>query len=255
MKADARSQRFLLVEDEPPALEELRFRLLEADASIEAETAANAVDAVRLMNQRHYDVVVADIQMPGLSGLELAELIRGLADPPRIVFVTAFEEHAVRAFELGAVDYLMKPVAPDRLRTTLERLRNGHERNGSGRERPGADGQERTLLDKLPVEVATRTVLIDIGEICWADARDDVAYVHTLEHVYPTRFSLNDLQRRLPRPPFLRIHRGVLANMRKVVEITPNFNGTYVITLSDAAKTHLNVSRGRAKDFRMLLGL
>lgn len=243
-----RARRFLLVEDEPPALEELRYGLTEADGRADVETAGTAVEALRLLRQRRYDVVFADIQMPGLSGLELTELLRGFADPPKVVFVTAYDEHAVRAFELGARDYLMKPVSPERLRLTLERLEDGD--RGDSR----SEG-ERQLLDKLPVEVATRTTLIDVAEICFADARDEVAYVHTHDRAFPTRFSLNELERRLPSPPFLRIHRRVIANMRRVAEIAPNFNGTYELTLGDGAATRLTVSRGRAKDLRTLLGL
>src|SRR5207248_4366418 len=106
---------------------------------------------------------------------------------------------ALRAFELRAIDYLLKPVALDRLRETLERLH-------SGRGRPAAEAEPTARaagLDKLPVETAGRTVLVDLPEIRYAEARDDVVYVRTYDRVYPTRFSLHELERRLPTPPFL----------------------------------------------------
>lgn len=239
-------RRYLIVEDEPPALAELRYRLQQAEPEAEVETAMTAVEALRCLKEAKFDAVFADIQLPGMSGLELVELLRRFADPPRVVFVTAYDEHAVRAFELRAADYLMKPISADRMRETLLRLRA---------DRGASDESGRPLLDKLPVESQARTMLIDTADVFWAENRDDVVYVHTHDRAYPTRFSLNDLEKRLPRPPFLRVHRAVVANVRKVSEITPNFNGTYVLKLADAAGTELTVSRGRARDLRTLLGL
>lgn len=238
-------RRYLLVEDEPPALAELRYRVQQAEPEAEVETATTAVEALRCLKEAKYDAVFADIQLPGMSGLELVELLRRFADPPRVVFVTAYDEHAVRAFELRVADYLMKPISADRMRETLHRLRADR----------GAADERRQLLDKLPVESQARTMLIDTADVYWAENRDGVVYVHTHDRAYPTRFSLNDLEKRLPRPPFLRVHRAVVANVRKVSEITPNFNGTYVLKLADAAGTELTVSRGRARDLRTVLGL
>jgi DNA-binding LytR/AlgR family response regulator len=243
--------RALVVEDEQPALEELCYRLREADPTAEVERAATALEALRLLRQRRFDAVFVDIQMPGLSGLELVDFVNALDSPPAVVFVTAYEEYAVRAFELRAVDYLLKPVAPDRLRETLERLQGNRGRPAAELEpAPRAAG-----LDKLPVEAAGRTVLIDLPEIRYAEARDNIVYVRTYDRFYPTRFALHELERRLPNPPFLRIHRAFLANMRNVSEIRPYFNGTYLIKVNDISGTELTVSRGRVKDLRTLLGL
>jgi DNA-binding LytR/AlgR family response regulator len=244
--------RALVVDDERPALEELRYCLREADPSAEVETAATALDALRLLKQHRFDAVFVDIQMPGLSGLELVDLVHEFDEPPAVIFVTAYEEYALRAFELRAVDYLLKPVALDRLRATLERLQGGRARPTP--EAPEPPGRAAGL-DKLPVETAGRTVLVDLPDIRYAEARDDVVYVRTYDRVYATRFSLHELERRLPTPPFLRIHRAFLANMRNVVEIRPYFNGTYLLKVNDATATDLTVSRGRVKDLRSLLGL
>jgi DNA-binding LytR/AlgR family response regulator len=248
MKAALRA---LVVEDERPALEELRYQLQEADPTAEVETAATALDALRLLQQRRFDAVFADIHMPGLSGLELVQVINELEDPPAVVFVTAYDEYAVRAFELRAVDYLLKPVSPDRLRQTLERLK-------SARGRPAAETEPTRVplwLDRLPVEAAGRTVLVDLAEVRYAEARDNIVYVRTRDQHYPTRYSLQDLERRLPTPPFVRIHRAFVVNLRSVVEIRPYFNGTYLLKVNDATGTDLTVSRGRVKDLRTLLGL
>lgn len=247
MKANGdEPRRYLVVEDEPPALAELRYRLEQIEPEAEIETATTALEALRCLKEERFDVVFADIQLPGMSGLELVEVLKRFARPPHVVFVTAYDEYAVRAFELHADDYLLKPVVPDRLRETLERLRAGH---------PIGDEATRSLVDKLVVGSEGRTVLIDTADIFWAENRDDVVYVHTEDRSYPTHVPLADLERRLPCPPFLRVHRAVIANVRKVSEIIPNFNGTYALKLADKNATELTVSRGRAKDLRTLLGL
>lgn len=243
--------RALVIDDERPALEELRYLLCQAEPAADVETASTALDAVRLLKQRRFDAVFVDIQMPGLSGLELVDLVNQFEEPPAVVFVTAYDEYAVRAFELRAVDYLLKPVGPARLRETLERLRGARPRLPADAE-PAA---RASGLDVLPVEAAGRTMLIELAEIRYAEARDNIAYVRTHDRLYPTRFSLQELERRLPTPPFLRIHRAVVANMRHVREIRPYFNGTYLLRLDDALGGDLTVSRGRVKDLRTLLGL
>lgn len=248
--AAERGLRALVVDDEEPALAEMRFRLeeLHQPAFAAIDTAQTAGEAIRGLRAHPYDVVFLDIQMPGLSGLELAELIADLPRRPAVVFVTAYEEHAVRAFELGAVDYLMKPVVPERLRRTIERL-------------PAAAPPRDTppppllpVLDKLPVEAAGRTVLVDVGEIRFAEAKGDIVSVKTGSVLYPTRYSLGELERRLPQPPFLRIHRAFVVNLRRVVEIRPYFNGAYLLKVDDAAGSELTVSRSHSRDLRTLLG-
>lgn len=243
------SPRALLVDDEEPALAELRYRLEELGQPIELEVAATSVDALRLLHQRAYDVLFLDIQMPGLNGLELAETLGGLAQPPAVVFVTAYDEYAIRAFELRALDYLMKPVASERLAETLDRLRR-HLRSEPS---PAPEGPG-IRLERLPVEAAGRTVLVDLSEIRFAEARGDIVYVKTADQLQPTRFTLQELERRLPNPPFLRIHRTFLVNLRNVVEIRPHFNGAYLLKTNDARGTELTVSRGHVKSLRSLLG-
>ena len=246
---DGEALRVLLVDDEEPALVELRYHLEELGEPIAIETASTGVDALRLLHQRPWDVVFLDIQMPGLDGLELAGFLGGLPRAPALVFVTAFEEYAIRAFELRAVDYLLKPVRPERLKETIDRVRRRL------RNEPATASQEpATRLERLPVEAAGRTVLVDLSDIRFAEARGDVVYVTTAEQVYPTRFSLHELERRLPNPPFLRIHRAFLVNLKNVVEIRPYFNGAYLLKTNDRLGTELTVSRGHVKSVRSLLG-
>lgn len=242
--------RALLVDDEEPALAELRYRLEELGEPLDIETASTSVEALRLLHQRAFDALFLDIQMPGLTGLELAATLAGLPRQPAIVFVTAYDEYAVRAFELRAVDYLLKPVAPERLRETLERIR---QRLRPAEAHPSA-APPYALLQRLPAEAAGRTVLIDLSAIRFAEARGDIVYVKTADRLFPTRFSLQELERRLPYPPFLRIHRAFIVNLRHVIEIRPYFNGAYLLKADDVDGTELTVSRGHVKSLRALLG-
>lgn len=240
--------RVLVVDDEEPAVEELSFLLRQAEPDIDIDTALNSVDALRLMRQRRYRAIFADIQMPGLSGLEMVEIVRRFDNPPDVIFVTAYDEYAIRAFDLRAVDYLMKPVSPERLGETLQRLKGSKTRHAEG-----TDSQIK--LDRLPVECRGRTMLLDLSEIYYAEAKDDIVYVHSYDQVYPTRFSLNELEQRLPNPTFLRVHRSFIVNLRKVTEICPYFNGAYLLRLSDARSSEITVSRGHVRDLKALLGL
>lgn len=244
-----RTLRALVVDDEEPSLAELRFRLEELGEPLEIATASTSVDALRLLHSRAFDVLFLDIQMPGLNGLELAGTLTGLSRPPAVVFVTAYDEFAIRAFELRAVDYLLKPVAAERLRETFDRLWRRFEAATTGPEPAAA------RLERLPVEAAGRTVLVDLADIRFAEARGDVVYVKTADQLHPTRFSLHELERRLPNPPFLRVHRAFLVNLKNVVEIRPYFNGAYLIKTNDAEESELTVSRGHVKGLRALLGL
>lgn len=244
------AQRALVVDDEHPALAEMRFRLEELSDPpfAQVDTASTVGEALRRLRSSSYDILFLDIQMPGLTGLELADVVGALPQRPAIVFVTAYEEHAVRAFELGAVDYLMKPVSPERLRRTLQRVRGG-----TSAPEPEAP-PPAPIFDRLPVEVGGKTILLDVPEIRFAEARGDIVSVKTRDTLYATRFSLTELERRLPNPPFLRIHRAYVTNLRHVVEIRPYFNGAYLIKTNDDSGTELTVSRGHARGLRSLLG-
>lgn len=137
----------LAVDDELPALDELTF-LLENSALVSSvRSARSATEALHHMHDEHYDVVLLDIAMPGLDGLELARVLARFSHPPAIVFVTAHEEHALEAFEVGGVGYLLKPVTHDRLVTTLRRVVT----------RPADDGPHEPSLETIPVEIGTLT--------------------------------------------------------------------------------------------------
>ncbi|MCL6647921.1 MAG: LytTR family DNA-binding domain-containing protein [Chloroflexi bacterium] len=235
----------LIVDDEEPAITELKYRLSETGWPVQVTSALTTREALRLLRQREFDVVFLDIQMPEMNGIELLQQSR----PPVVVFVTAYEEYAIQAFELRAVDYLLKPVRVERLLETLERVRTLRF------PAPRAEPPRVPPLDRLPVEQAGRTRLIDLAEIRFAEANDEVVLVKTYDQSYAVRYTLSELEGRLPNPPFLRVHRSYIANLKRVVEIRPYFNGSYLLKLDDKQQSEIAVSRSHVRSLRSLLGL
>jgi two-component system LytT family response regulator len=258
--------RALVVDDERPAQEELAYLLEQSGYCRKIVTTGEVLEALRLLQQENFDIVFVDVQMPGMNGLELVKVLKNFATPPHIVFVTAYEEYAVQAFELDAVDYLLKPIAKARLEAALQRAaRRPGERTiptqeeeapkTKSREDEISESKQPRLLEKLPVDKESKTLLIDLSEIRYAVARGDYVYIKVYDREYLTRYSISDLEKRLPSPPFLRTHRAFLVNLRNVSEIYPFFNGAYVLKVNDKEQSEVQVSRGHAKDLRALLGI
>jgi two-component system, LytTR family, response regulator LytT len=234
--------RALLVDDEAPARSELRY-LLSAHPEVEVVgEAASAAEALELARERRHDVVFLDVEMPGLSGLEAAPLVRERRDPPAVVFVTAHERYAIDAFAVEAFDYLLKPVDPDRLARVVERL------------------QERSSEQALPVEkvavvAAGGTELLDFDQVHYAQADGDYSRVHTYDRSYLCTASLGELEERLPAARFARIHRSHLVNLGKVAGVRRVGPDRVRLQLADAERTELDVARRQARQLRERLGL
>ena len=230
--------RAVIVDDEAPARSELRYLLDGLPVEVVGE-ADNAVTALALA--RDADVVFLDVQMPGLTGVEAAALVRDRTDPPAIVFVTAHAEYAVDAFAVEAFDYLLKPVDPDRLARVIERL------------------QERTSENAVPVEKiavvsGSATELLDYDEVHYVQADGDYSRVHTYDRSYLCTTSLGDLEERLPAARFARVHRSHLVNLAKVAGIR-RADDRLRLQLADAERTELDVARRQARALRERLGL
>lgn len=242
----------LVVDDESHAREDLGDLLSTYPQIGAVDTASDATEALVRLKERRYDAVFLDIRMPGLDGIELAQVLGRFADPPAVVFVSAHNEHAVDAFELNAIDYLMKPVSQERLGTTIGRLGT---RAGQG---PQAEESEPPHDDELPfvgVELAGKTVLIERSEIRFAEAEGDYVRLHTRSNGYLIRRSLTSLADRWAPHGFVRIHRSYVVNLRHVVEISPFFNQTLTVRVDDADGSRLPVSRRRARELRDRLGM
>lgn len=229
--------RVLVIDDERPALDELAF-LLRRDPRIGAvATSDSATEALRLLHDTEVDAVFLDISMPGLSGLELAQVLSRFRQPPPIVFVTAHDRHAVEAFDLNAVDYVLKPVSESRLAEAVRRVVEG-----SGR--PAARPDEQ-----IAVELGGRTRLVSRGDIRYVEAQGDYARLHTAEGSHLVRTPLATLEQEWRDAGFVRIHRSLLVSLPHVREIRTE-GGRCSVLVGDR---ELVVSRRHTRELRDLL--
>jgi len=228
--------RALLVDDEAPARSELRYLLAEHPEVEVVGEAASAAEAFELAGAIPYDVVFLDVEMPGLSGLEAARLVHGRPGRPQLVFVTAHEQYAVDAFAVEALDYLLKPVEPERLAQVVRRL--------SGTLRPAA-----APVEKIPVVSGGETALLDWDEVHYARADGDYSRIHTYDRSYLCTQSLRQLEGALP-GRFARIHRSYLVNLAKVAAVKRAGPDRLKLALDDKDGTELDVARRQSKAIR-----
>jgi DNA-binding LytR/AlgR family response regulator len=235
--------RALIVDDEAPARSELRF-LLSRHKEVEVVgEAATAPEALSLAQALHYDVVFLDVEMPAMSGLEAARLVRDRPGAPVIVFVTAHEQYALDAFSVEAFDYLLKPVEPERLARVVRRLVDAR--------REAAPPVEKISV----VGAGGQTVLVDYEAVHYIEADGDYSRVHTYDRGYLCTASLRELENRLPGSRFARIHRSYLVNLAKVTAVRRAGEDRLRLALDDAERTELDVSRRQSKAVRERLRL
>jgi len=253
--------RVLIVDDEPPARERLK-RLLDGFAGVEiVGEAEDGIQAVELIEQENPDLVLLDIQMPGLDGFGVIE---ALEDPPPIIFVTAYDEHAIHAFEVNALDYLLKPFSRERLEKAVRRAQEAQV-EGQG---PGVSPAERfaTRLDPLLESLAAqgryltrlaardrdRIRVLDVDEVDWIGVEEEQVFVHVGDDAYLVRRTLAELEARLDPTHFFRAHRSAIVNLDRVKEVIPWFKGSHKLRLTTGAEVDL--SRAQARALRKVLG-
>jgi two-component system, LytTR family, response regulator len=230
--------RVFIADDEAPARDKLRRHLAaHADIEIAGDTADGLV-AAQFIATHKPDVAFLDIQMPGLSGLEVAAQLESDA-APLIVFVTAYDEHAIRAFDLGAVDYLLKPYDRERLDKTLTRLR---ERRAAAKGPQSAIkvARERTTAERLLVPEGEALKLLDAASIHFLEADDNYVNVHTATKQYLLRRTLNDLLAQLGETRFVRIHKSTAVNLAEVESLAPLFKGDHEVKLKSGKVLRLS---------------
>jgi two-component system response regulator LytT len=236
----------LIAEDERLVREELAYLLQQEEDFILCPSAVNGQQMVDLYDQYDPDVIFLDIHMPSLSGIDAARRIRSESGhAPLFVFITAFEEHAVQAFDLEAVDYLLKPYDTERFQVMLERVRKHLSYL------PKKTKVVRT--SKLLVEDKEKMVVLDPKSIYYAERVDRLIEIYTVKEVIRSKMTLQELEDKLNGHPFFRPHRSYLVNLEWIDEILPWFNGAYNLILADGKKTRIPVSRTSAKSLFQLL--
>jgi DNA-binding LytR/AlgR family response regulator len=246
----------LIVDDESPARDRLRRMLAGIEAVEIVGEAESGVQAVEMIEQQNPDLVLLDIQMPGLDGFEVIE---ALEEPPPVIFVTAYDEYAIRAFEVNALDYLLKPFSQERLERAIRRAREEltEERDYAGRLTPLLESlaDQGRYVTRLAVHDRRsgrdRIRVLDVDEIDWISTEREEVLVHVGEGAYPIRRTLFELEARLDPARFFRAHRSAIVNLDRVQEIIPWFKGSHRLRLTTGAEVDL--SRRRARALRELL--
>ncbi|WP_213604477.1 LytR/AlgR family response regulator transcription factor [Pseudoxanthomonas japonensis] len=250
----------LVIDDEPIARHAV-VRLLREDPDIEvAGECGDGVSAVAAIRERSPDLVFLDIQMPAITGLDVVATI-GAARMPATIFVTAYEQFAVRAFEANAVDYLVKPFSRDRFAETLRRAKQrllgarGADADTTARIMQAlASLQQRdAYLERLPVRENERVVLVDVDDIVWIKASGNTVRLHLADRVHEVRETMSALAARLDPRHFARVHRSAIINVRRVKDIHPWFNGYHVVTMDTGQQ--LRMSRYQHEAFLKLATL
>jgi two-component system LytT family response regulator/two-component system response regulator LytT len=253
----------MVVDDEQLARDELCYQLEQfTDVEVVAQ-AGNGVEALAATDRVEPDLIFLDIQMPGLNGFEVARRLLDRGDHvPALIFVTAFDQYAVEAFEVNAVDYLLKPVDAGRLEQALSRARR---RLSVDRPGPVNDQLERLVRmmenrhprrDQVAVRVGERFLLVQAEEIIYASLADESINIVTGQVAGTSNYrTLDELQARLDPDVFWRVHRSHLVNINKIKEIVPWFSRNYILRMKDTKGTEIPVSRTQTKRLREYLKL
>lgn len=239
--------RVLVVDDEAPARRKI-LRLLREESAVEiAGEADSGETAIAAIKKRRPDLVFLDVQMPGMDGFGVIQSLNTAKIPlPRVVFITAHDRFALRAFEVHAFDYLLKPVSEERFHEALYRARIQHEQSADGfAARLGAMleqlQREKSLPDRLLVQEDSRAIFVPVKEISWVEADRNYVLLHCGKKTHTLRSTLDALQSTLDRKLFVRINRGTLVRLDAIRELLPWFHGEYKVMLHD--NTELRWSR------------
>jgi len=242
----------IIVEDEFLAQQELSW-LINQHSQIKIEASFDdGLDVLKYLQNHQVDVIFLDINIPSLDGVLLAQNISKFAHKPLIVFITAYKEHAVEAFELEAFDYILKPYHESRIVTMLRKLELTHQQNQQA-QMPGT-AQTRHTQMTINLEKDERIIVTDINDIYYAEAHEKMTFVYTRREEYVMSMNITEFCSRLPEEYFFRCHRSWCVNLSKIREIEPWFNNTYILKLRDL-DFQVPVSRSKVKAFRQLMRL
>ena len=252
----------LAVDDERAGLDEMKFLLGSNPRVGRVLTAFDAAEALRLLrsddpeligrrdeDESIVDAVFADVSMPGLSGMELARVLTAFRNPPALVFITGHEENALEAFEVGALDYIMKPANSDRVDRALRGIEKNKQQSGTSGSPQPLEAATPEDDEVIPVELAGTTRMIPRKEVRWVEAQGDYARLHTTEGSHLVRIPLAQLEERWGEAGFLRIHRSYLVSLALVTELRMSSSG-YSVVLGGGPPKELPVSRRHTRELK-----
>jgi two-component system LytT family response regulator/two-component system response regulator LytT len=246
----------IIIDDEKPARDEIEF-LLEEYATVEIiAEAQNGIEGIELFKKHHPEIVFIDIQMPKINGLRVAERILAIDEKTKIVFVTAFDEYAIQAFRINAIDYLLKPVSVARFKETMTRVFEQYDANKVFEFIDSTIEEDKFEMRKVCFEKDEKYFSIDVKKIIYADIQNKQTQVYTRDEIYNYSGSLNELQEKLNKREkiFFRSHRGYIININYVEVVNPWFNNTYRVKLKHI-DDYIPVARTKVKEFNEILSI
>ena len=238
--------RAMIVDDEAPARSELRFLLEQTGKIGTISEAASVRSAIEMLMESRVDVLFLDIHMPGASGLQLAEALHKLNNPPAIVFVTAYSNYGVEAFDVDATDYLMKPVEEERLNRAIDKV--------LARSKTAAEPAKASSIERIPVEKGGRKVLIPVDQIRYIMAKDDYSCIFTEDDRYLSTTSLAQFESKLGDFGFFRVHRRYIVNLANVEDVETISSGAIQLGIT-GVEDRIPVSRRRVVPLKKALSI
>lgn len=247
----------LIVDDEYPAREELRFLLSKYDNIKVVGEATSVAEALTLIEAIDYQLIFLDINFPVNNGIDIGTKIQNLLNPPLIIYVTAYEGYALKAFDVDAIDYILKPIDERKLKRAIDRVVNEYKIRGNypieNNDNGPKDIVEKEKITRLTAELNGKIKLVDVKDIYYAYTEDNYVFIKTFENKLITRTTLTALEGILDKRTFFRTHRSYIVNLDKVMEISPSFSGTYSLIIDDKEHSKVPVSRIQTKELRKLL--
>jgi DNA-binding LytR/AlgR family response regulator len=247
--------RTLVADDEKLARDRLAGFLTKLDGVELIGQAADGVEALKLIEESQPDLVFLDVQMPGMDGFEVLKALR--RPVPHIVFATAYDEYAIRAFEVQAVDYLLKPFERARVAEAVGRVRERRGPDGATQDLDAVlrklEERQPVYVHQIPVYAGKRILILPVGEILWFGVEYRLVYAHTRDRPYMTNYTLRELEERLDPALFFRAHKSSLVSLQHVKEIVPWFGGRYKLVMRDEAASEVALSRAQARALRSRL--
>lgn len=246
----------IIVEDEFPAREELKYFIKNFSKIEILNEFDNGVEVLKFIQENVVDVIFLDINIPLLDGMLLARTINNFKVKPKIVFITAYKEHAVDAFELEAFDYILKPYSDDRIISMLNKLQKSKINNIKIDN--NIDEEKSTIQKSKSMTVSlwknNKLRVVNVKDIYYCEARERETIVYTKNSEYTVKVSIKEFEKNLDSNLFFKTHRSYIVNTSKINEIIPWFNNTYKLNLNDI-NTEIPVSRSKIKDFRTIMNI
>jgi len=237
----------IIVEDEFLAREELKY-FIKNYSNIEiVDEFEDGIDVLKFIHKNEIDIIFLDINIPSLDGVLLAKNISKFSRKPYIVFITAYKEHAVEAFEIEAFDYILKPYHESRIISMLKKLEitHNHEKDNL---------HKSSIINKINLWKNEKIIVVDLDDIYYCIAKERVTYVFTKDEEYSVGVSISEFYNSLPKDRFFRCHRSYIVNITKIKEIIPWFNNTYNLKLQ-GINYEVPVSRSNLKEFKQLMNI